>query len=620
LEWETKIMEAKGTSKEASAPKRELESSTLRTLLYDKWFRRTVTVFLLLVAGGLLFIAKIHVASTPEVDPPVRISFLDRVQARSLDRAARSLAARNLIRDAVTTWRSAVANDPANLDIYRAVVDTLGNLDPVPRTELFVGLGAGRELLKRSGTNGVEALRVARLYNRARSHELTAQLLERFGEDRNPEMNRLYAEALFNTDSMRKLGALVAAHPEDLAATPGSRLMVTAWKAAWGPPAGMQSARRELAAARQTLETGTTATRLQLAVSAEISDLTTYKDALDQLSARQEDQALDHVRHWNLLAAAGRTAEAADLARRFTAAPASPSEAAGMATIFDALGMTRYAADFGLQQLEEFSYAPNLWITTSQLLQKLKSWKELQEVAVRMRTEPSLNGMLSAFSWFLEGYIDLQSGRGESANQFFEQIRGSSFPTPELAAQTAIELRKQGRATLALEILLEQAGEMSSDPGFWFETSVAAYEARDMPALVRATEAAYRLNPADNRIANNRAAVLIATEAQVEEAVTLSLRLFNQNSTSIDLLLNHVLALINAGRVEDAEIRMRPLATRTFNEAEASVLHFARFRIAESRNDTRNMLSEAELIRHEHLLPPQVERLEKTLARIRTKE
>jgi len=613
-------MEAKGTSPNPSAPKRELESSTLRTLLYDKWFRRTVTVFLLLVAGGLLFIAKIHVASTPEVDPPVRISYLDRVQARSLDRAARSLAAQNLIRDAMTTWRSAAANDPANLDVYRAVVDTLGKLETVPRTELFVGLGAGRELLKRSGTNRVEALRVARFYNKARIHDLTASLLERFGEDRNPEMNRLYAEALFNSDSMRKLGALVAAHPEDLAATPESRLLVTAWKAAWGPLAGMQTARRELASARQSLETGTAATRLQMAVSVELSDLTTCKDALDQLSARQEDQALDHVRHWNLLVAAGRTAEAADLARRFNAAPASPSEAAGMATIFDALGMTRYAADFGLQQLGEFPYAPNLWITTSQLLQKLKSWKELQEVAVRMRTEASLNGILSAFSWFLEGYIDLQSGRGESANQFFEQIRGSRFPSPELAVQTAIELRKQGRPNIAVAILLEQAESKSSDSGFWFETSIAAYEARDIPALVKATEAAYRLNPSDSRIANNRAAVLIATEAQVEEAVTLSLRLFTLDRTSIDLLLNHVLALINAGRIADAEYQMRPLATRTFNEAEASVLHFARFRIAESRNDARTMLSEAEMIRHEHLLPPQVERLEKTLARIRSKE
>jgi hypothetical protein len=165
-----------------------------------------------------------------------------------------------------------------------------------------------------------------------------------------------------------------------------------------------------------------------------------------------------------------------------------------MAAIFDALGMTRYAADFGLQQLGEFPYAPTLWVTTSQLLQKLKSWKELQEVAVRMRTEPGLNGALSGFSWFLEGFIDLQSGRGESADQYFSQIQGSRFPSVDLALQTAIELRRQGRPKIALAVLLEQAEALSSNPEFWFETSIAAYEARDMPALVRATEAAYRLN------------------------------------------------------------------------------------------------------------------------------
>jgi thioredoxin-like negative regulator of GroEL len=560
------------------------------------------------------------VASTPEVDPPFRISYLDRVQARSLDRAARGLAARGLVRDAMATWRSAAANDPANLGIYRAVVETLGAQDPVPRSELALGLSAGRELLKRSGTNEADALRLARLYSAARVYDLCVPLMEGFGKDRSPEMNRLYAEALFITGSMSKLGVLVDSHPDDLAATPASRLLVTAWKAAWGPPVGMQAARRDLAAARQSLESGTTATQFQLFVSSELSDLATYKDALDQLSARHEDQPMDHVRYWGLLVGAGRTSEAAALARRFTAAPASPAEAAGMAAIFDALGMTRYAADFGLQQLAEFPFAPNLWITCSQLLKKLQSWKELQEVAVRMRSETSLNGGLSAFSWFLEGYIDLQSGRKESAEQSFNQIRGSRFPTPELAVQTAIELRKQGHPKIALEILLEQSESMSANPEFWFETGIAAYEAADMTTLAKATETAYRLDPSNSGIANNRAAVLIATETQPEEAVTLTLQLFAQNSASVDLLLNHVLALINASRIEDAEFRMRPLATHTFNPAESTVYHLARFRIAESRNDTNAMLLAAESIQPKHLLPPQAARLEKSLARIRPKE
>lgn len=613
-------MENKTKSSKGSASKRQVRNSALRTLLYDKWFRRTAVFLLLLVAGGLLFIAKIHVASTPEVDPPFRISFLDRMQARSLDRAAKDLASKGLVRDAVNTWRSAAANDPANLGIYRAITDTLGALVPVPRSELGIGLRASWELLKRTGTNPVETLRVARFYNAARMFDLTTELLDPLGESRNPEMNRLYAEALFSTDSMRKLGSLVEGHSGDLVATPGSRLLVTAWKAAWGPPAGMQAARKELAAARQSLETGTLASRLQLSVSAELSDIATYREALDQISARQEDLPRDHVRYWNLLVIAGRTAEAAALAQRYTAAPASPSEAAGMAAIFDALGMTRYAADFGLQQLGEFPYAPTLWVTTSQLLQKLQSWKELQEVAVRMRTEPSLGGTLSGFSWFLEGFIDLQSGRGESADQYFGQIQGSRFPSVELALQTAIELRRQGRPKIALALLLEQAEALSSNPGFWFETSIAAYESKDMPALLRATEAAYRLNPGDKRVANNRAAVLIATETQAEEAVALTLRLFAQNTASIDLLLNHVLALVNAGRIEDAESRIRPLATRTLNTEESTVYHFARFRIAESRNDPKTMLSEAELIRRDLLLPPQLDRLEKAVARIRNKE
>jgi len=588
-------------------------NATILTFAYDRWFRWTLAVFVVGLGSGLLFIAKIHVASTPEVKPPYRISYLDRVQARSLIRSAQAQADKGAIRESLIAWQSAAANNPANLDIFRGTLRTLLTQSSIPKDQLRIGYTASRELLKRTGTNLSEFPLVARFNSTARLHELNIELLRPLGSNQTAVTTRYFAEALFQTGAMDEFGAFYQSHTAELSAVPELGLLIAAWKAAWGPPAGMQSARDQLVTARKSLSTGSEAARMLLKVAYRLDDIATYRDALGQLTERHEDQALDHVLFWNLLTQAGKRSEAIALAQTFGRSPENAPEAAGLAEVFDSLGMTRFAADFSLRQLPDFAYAPELWVTTAELFVKLEDWNQVRELAIRLRNEASLRSTMSGYSWYLEGLVDLRLNRPAAADENFAHVVESGFSQPRIAAKVAAQLRRLDRPKVALALMKQLEKEYGASALYWFDLASSAYESRDMETTTLATAKAYAMDPTNDLIANNHAAVLIATETKPDEALALTLNLVARKPRSVDLNINHCLALINAGRLSDAEARLLKISPIGLTHAEQSVLNFAWFRIHASRTNGTLARRDAAAIDRSQLMSPQIDRLERDL-------
>lgn len=516
----------------------------------------------------------------------------------------------------MTAWRSASANNPANLEVYRGVIDTLMAQPRIPREYLGLGYYASQQLLKRTGTNLANVTLVAGFNSRAQLHESNVGLLRPLGTNHTPQTARLLAGALFQTGAMDEFGKFLSEHEADLEAAPELALTITAWKAGWGPAAGMQAARDRLAAARRVLATGTEASRLQLKVAFRRTDLDGHRDALNQLMERHEDAVGDHVSHWNLLVQAGRRAEAAELARNFATAPDSATEAVGLAVVFDALGMTRYAAEFCEKQLSDFAFSSGLWVVAGDLWSQLGEWNRVRALAIRMRSEPALAGTMTAYSWFLEGLVEVRLNRAGTADENFSHIAESGFPDPGLAAKTAASLRKLDRPNIALGILRQIEKDYGDSATFWADLGAAAYEARDMDTTALAIGKAYAIDPSSDQIANNQAAVLIATETRPEEALKLTMRLLAKHPGSVDLNINHSLALINIGRTGDAESIVRGISPVGLTPEEKSVLNFAWFRIHESRTNGPLALRAAAEIDRSHLMPPQVDRLDLGLKRL----
>ena len=60
-----------------------IENSLLRVLVTDRSFRWAAIAVALLVGSVLVAVTPLFVVSTPEIDPPDRVSLLDKFQSRS---------------------------------------------------------------------------------------------------------------------------------------------------------------------------------------------------------------------------------------------------------------------------------------------------------------------------------------------------------------------------------------------------------------------------------------------------------------------------------------------------------------------------------------------------------
>lgn len=603
-----------------SIPASALESNaTMLTFAYDKWFRWSAAVVALGAVCVGLFVAKIFIASTPDIDPPQRISLLDKVQARSLIRSAKSYAVAGKSKEAVTAWFSAMQNNPANLDTYRGSLEFLVAQPRVQKNQLLLGIIAGQNLLKRTATNHSDVILFARFLDHAEMYDSSILFLDLLGKDQTAEAAQMLARALFMENNMSRFGALWTKRSAELTNAPDLGLIGIAWESAWGPRAGMQAARDRLAAARNDLATGTLASRLQLKVATKLSDIDLYRSALEQLTSRHEDSVSDNVGYWALLVHAGKRPEAATLAKNYTHPPENPVEAAKLADVLDKLGMTAYAVQFIQSQMADFSYSPDLWVLLAELQSKLGEWNQVRQTAIAMRSQHDLGGRLVAYSWYLEGSADIRQNRDEAADQNFQNLAGARINDPKLAAQMAVGLRSYRRPKLAMDILRGLEKDYAKDPAFWFELSIAAYESRDMEVTLLAATKAYELTPSDDAIANNYAAVLIALGREPEETVKLTFRLLAKMPGSIDRQINHALALINSRRFADAEGSIRRIPPLSLEAAEKSVLNYAWFLIHEASGNAELARRSAADIDRNHLLPPQVEHLEAGLKKLPAK-
>jgi tetratricopeptide (TPR) repeat protein len=588
---------------------------TVLVLVQDRWFRRVLVAVILLVTLVAAVVLKVWPASPPGIKPVVRISQLDRLQAWSLRRTAERADRAGNLNDAMIAWRSAMANNPGDPQLTRDALSTLARAPGMPRKFLFFALHEGQRLIRLSNTNSADLQLLARICSQFGLHDSTVRLLEYPGVQLDTGTAGLLIEADFFLGRMAEFERTWQAHPA-LTNQPKNRILFDAWASVWGPPAGMQAARSRLAAARSDFQLGPFAARCQLPVSQHLSDVATYRAALDQLIERREDKPGQHVTYWNLLMQAGRTPDAARLAREYSRPPETPAEAVLMARAFTQLGMTEYAAEFLGKQLTELGYRSDLWLLRAELLVRLKRWNEVRELAVRLRQHETLGTKLSAYTYYLEGIVELALRRPEAAADQFNRVPEGSFETPLLAYQTATQLRALGHPKPAAELLRRYEAEFGSTSRFWTELTLSAYSAREMDTMAAAAARAYELDPDNLTCINNQAAALIAFRRNPEEAVKLTFKLISKLPTSVDARINHVLALLNNGRADDARRLLRTVKPDGLNATQFSVLQFAWFECHLQSREPAEARRAADAIDRRLILPPQVAHLEAGLKQL----
>ena len=587
-----------------------IENDLLRVLVSDPWFRWAALAVALLVMSVLAVVIPVFVVSTPDIDPPQRASILDKFQARSLIRTARTAGVAGRLPESVTAWKTALANDPANLEARRGALEILTAAHRYSQDEVRFGYACGVELLQRSATNAADVLRFARFLDHVGHHQATVALLRDPAAGDAAELAGWFARSLFLAQRMDRFEELWHRQRETLAKTEPMRLIAPAWEAGWGPITGMAAARDRLLEAERDPTRYDEASRLLLRVFEQLGDGPAYERVLARRIERQEDSLADHLGLWRVLARVGRSSEVKSRLEAFKRAPASPGEAIGLMEALQAFGLADRAVEQGLEQVKVFPYAPDLWLATAELLLQRQDWNRLRQLAIGIRGETSLGGRMTAYSWYLDGRIDLALTRDLDAAADFAKIVEGAAPDAVLVARMVAGLRRVHRFQEAGLLLRRVEQTFAQDATFWFEMAGIASETQDMETLAEAVSRSYRLEPENPVYRHNHAAVMIALGREPAETARLTLELLHRSPESVACQINHALALVNHRRFDDAEAQLARIPWVGRTSAEETQMHYGWMWVEHSRQRLESAQAHARAIRLLELLPPQRQRLE----------
>ena len=582
-----------------------IENDLLRVLVSDPWFRWAAVAVATLVGSVLLAVVHLFVVSTPEIDPPERVSLLDKFQARALIRTARASGLAGKLSESVTAWKTALANDPASLEARQGALEMLSEAQNWTQDDVRFGYACGVELLKRSATNSLDALRFARFLDHVGHYNASVALLRDLATSDTGELAGWFARSLFLARRMDRFEALWHRQKQTLVVTAPMALIGPAWEAGWGPVTGMAAARSRLLAAENDPLRHAEASQLLLMVFEQLGDATGYEQTLARRIERHEESLADHLGLWRLMARTGRSSEVIHRLKSFQRAPASPGEAAGLMEAFQAFGLADRAIELGLEQVKVFPYAPDLWLATAELLLQRQEWNRLRQIAIAMRGENSLAGRMSAYSWYLDGQIDLSLRRDLDAAADFERIAECPTPDAVLVARMVAGLRRVSRSQEATTLLRRVEKDFLKDPTFWFELASVAAENQDMDTLADAVSRSYQLEPANPVYRHNHAAVMIALGREPAETARLTLELLNRSPESVSCQINHALALVNHRRFSDAQSLLAQIPWVGRTSAEETQIHYAWMLIDEAQQRGDSARTHARAARESDLLPPQ---------------
>ena len=551
--------------------------SPFLVFIFDHWFGVFALVFVFGVIALSLFLPRIWRQTPDGFSPIIRVSGLDLWQARSLRKTALKQAAAGRTDESVHAWRSAIANSSADVPLLREGLGYVASLPNPPNEQIEFAINYSFWLLRLGGTNASDAELSLRLLTKYGMEDQVVRLGSRLEDFLTPDSSKLLLTAFFNEGRVTEFDRLWRRFATRFETDPELMLYRQAWKANWGPPATLQEGRSSLLAARSDPKLRILALRLQVHVSYAMRDEATFSTALRMLEEEREARLSDHAMHWMLMNALGRRDQARELAQNHQSSPRSPAEVRVMIVALNQLGLSEAAISFGEQQLKKFSFDAELWLLQSEGLARLKKWDDLRTLAVGIRNELALQGMLDGYSQYLEALAEVNLDRPEAARAAADRLVRSVAMTPELSRYVSREMQRIGFPEVAHTLLRPLEAYYVKEPTYWFERTSAALLSNNPEDLVLSAERAYALDPADASIVNNYAASLIVTRTKPAEAVQLTLKVMVSRPGDLGSELNHILALLMVGRHSEVEASLRRINTLALTSSESAVYYLAWF-------------------------------------------
>ncbi len=593
-------------TRKRKAPRAVQTNYLLHLLFYETKFRWALIACLVIFLVMGVMLPKLYTTSPPDYDHTVKVSGLDMLQAASLRRSAKAAEAGGGLNDAIPIWLAALANNQASVESVRGFVGALTR-QPIPdRAWLAHGRWQSLSLLRLTRTNAADldlAVRFHALYDQ---HEWVVAALEKSDAPVGPSTTTAYLEALFLSGRMEKFAQAWNQRGSSVAGDTAAALYHAAWQAGWGPAGEAPSGRARLESALADATSRHLALRLLVRVHHKTLDIASFEKRLAELADLHHDTIKDHMLHWQLLEVVGRKADAAALARSYTARPQTPGEAEQLLAVFTRLGLYNEGLQFLGQQMDDFKQHPVIWVRMGELLAAGKLWDHIRSMALELRQDERLKEVLGNYGWFLLGVAERGLGHPGLAKDAFDQFVALPPPNPMVSFQSAVTLNRLGYPESAAVLLKRLESVAGADIAFWKQVQLAAFESRQAELLLAACEKVYAMAP-DTVSMSNLAAALLMMRERPADAVQLTLDVIGRAPNSRIAQVNHALALVQNGRTADSERILRSVSATGMSDGDLTMLAFSWFQCHLQAGRTNEAVTVAEKVDLRHLFPPQVQ-------------
>ena len=581
--------------------RRLVYSPFLRMLLLKFWFRMAVLAFFMAMLALAILLPPVWRSTPPGFMPVVKVSLLDKIQARTLRRTAERATAAGNYRAAAEAWRAALGNDMGSAELTRGFIRNTLAQDQPDKADLRSALYLVPWLLRLTGTNHADLELSVQLLDKFQVYNQVYELLAPMTNALTPTLQLALTKAAFFENRIEEFLEYWQKLTPQQKENPEAALCYAAYLTTWGPEGtSLEGRNRLLAAAEGPQPLRNLANRLLLIISSSKRDIATFEAAFRRLEEAKATTAVNHAAYWTLLASVGRKDEAIKLARDYAYPPRTAREVARVATAYAALGLNTEAQNYLKRYATALGAREDIWQVYGAVALAGEDWERLRAVALQMRSIPALESRLRSLSYYYEGRADHATGRNAAALLAFQKAAESDFPSPSFAdtvARTLISLGYPGPARTILEKVEEN---FASKPDYW-ETMVSlAIMLKDEQLLLKASREALRLAPTNPVLANRYAAALIIVGNRPAEAVTLTTRLYNELPGAIATQINHSLALLMNRRADEAEALLDRIIPGKLDPEELNSYRVARFHLAVQKgrfDEAKQLLAQIETVR-----------------------
>ena len=272
----------------------------LRLLYKEPWFRVATLLILGIVVGVPILVLRTFPVTPRGVEPEIKISGLDWLQATALARRAIKLSPEMDVSKHVASWRLAIGNNPGSLEINRAYLSLLSNNDI--RGEYWSdAVRTGAWLLKLSRTNRLDLELTCLALEHYDLDDLIVELVESYTEERSMIVNQSYLRALFDTRKADRFLSVWDSAQEGVREDQRLKLYRTALDLAFTSDDRFTDGQSLIDKAKVSPDTEEIGHRLELFVSHSRRDVETFQESFRVLVEHFHDSVFDHLAYWDLL-------------------------------------------------------------------------------------------------------------------------------------------------------------------------------------------------------------------------------------------------------------------------------------------------------------------------------